>query len=154
MLHALYNCPSKKLRNSFEGGLTNGDAAEYLRNFSYFDVLNIIDSYYSTVTLQQNICLLLNLVEVNESYRSAGTWDYYDQYQWHRRSNTVQQLSVNRKQGWIFPFCSLNFMEKTMTFFQKQHFWNTRVVRPMSGPKTVEIRDENSALHARVTFLM
>jgi len=52
MLHALYNRPSKKLRNSFEGGLTNGDAAEYLRNFSYFDVLDIIDSYYSTVTLQ------------------------------------------------------------------------------------------------------
>jgi len=52
MLPSEYSCPSKKLRKLFEEGLTNGDAAEYLKKCSYFDVLNIIDSYSSTVTLQ------------------------------------------------------------------------------------------------------
>jgi len=57
----------KKLRKAFEEDLTSDAVAKYLRRCTCFDVLNTVVIYYSTKKLQQNICLLLNLGEVNES---------------------------------------------------------------------------------------
>ena len=50
----------KTLRKAFGEGLTSDAVAKYLRKCTCFDVLNIVVIYYSTIKLQQNICLLLN----------------------------------------------------------------------------------------------
>lgn len=141
------------LRKAFEEDLTSDAVAKYLRKCTCFDVLNIMVIYYSTIKLQQNVCLLLNLVEANESaIEVPDILNSCHQYQWYRKSNTVQQLSkietgINHVRSVPWLWCRTPWQSSNT--FRTPRFWDQHQVK-----YTLEmIFDEISALLARVTFL-